>query len=64
MVPELSSSWNETDGGDLAFLPPAAGAEEVILAPLVVIQKCQWLAEGKEEVEWERKMGKVTLSAI
>jgi hypothetical protein len=44
--------------------PPAAGAKEAILAPLVVIQKCQWLAKGKEGVEWERTMGKVTLSVI
>lgn len=38
--------------------------EEVILAPLLVIQECQWLAKGKEEVGWERTMEKVTLSAI
>lgn len=50
--------------GDLASLPPAAGAKEVILAPLVVIQECQWLAKGKEEEGLERTMGKVTLSAI
>lgn len=49
--------------GVFGFSAPSSRSKRFILAPSVVIQKCQrQLAEGKEEAEWERTMGKVTLS--
>lgn len=50
--------------GVFGFSAPSSRSKGFILAPSVVIQKCQrQLAEGKEEAEWERTMGKVTLSS-
>lgn len=53
--------------GFLASLPPPAGAKEVILAPLVVIQKCQWLAKGRKKLsgkgQWRRRLSSQSRSS-